>query len=85
MSSTELRLLFTKIDPDRDGKQIGAIHLGEVIAFDQTIGPIHFVNQPAWKPEPVVAHTAGFIISRRAISQSLQGNCLYVVARPCEI
>ncbi len=58
------------------------VELGDAVTAGQAIGQMHFVTQPAWKPQPVPALTDGMIISRRAFPLTRQGECVAVVARP---
>ncbi len=61
------------------------LELGDAVETDQPVGCIHFIEQPAWQPVIVRAATAGFVMTRRAIPLTQQGDCVAVVARPCEI
>jgi predicted deacylase len=49
------------------------------------VGCIHFIEQPAWEPVVVRAASAGFLMTRRAIPMTQQGDCVAVIARPCEL
>ncbi|MCS7057233.1 MAG: succinylglutamate desuccinylase/aspartoacylase family protein [Thermoflexales bacterium] len=57
------------------------VELGDGVAAGQPIGCIHFIEQPSWEPLIIRAKTEGFIISRRAIPLTQQGDCVAVVAR----
>jgi predicted deacylase len=60
------------------------VELGDVIEVGQPVGCIHFIEQPAWEPVIVRAASAGFVMTRRAIPMTQQGDCVVVIARPCE-
>lgn len=60
------------------------VELGDAVEVGQPVGCIHFVEQPSWEPMVVRAKTAGFVISRRAIPLTQQGDCVAVVARRIE-
>ncbi|MFC1464062.1 MAG: succinylglutamate desuccinylase/aspartoacylase family protein [Candidatus Brachytrichaceae bacterium NZ_4S206] len=57
------------------------VELGDAVEVGQPVGHIHFIEQPSWAPAVVRAKTAGFVISRRAIPLTQQGDCIVVVAR----
>lgn len=61
------------------------VELGDEVVIDQPVGCIHFIEQPAWQPVVVRAASAGFIMTRRAIPMTQQGDCVAVVARSCTI
>lgn len=61
------------------------VELGDAIEMNQPVGCIHFIEQPAWQPVMVRATSAGFVMTRRAIPMTQQGDCLAVIARPCEL
>ena len=58
------------------------LELGDAVAVGQVLGQMHFVTQPAWPPQPVLAQSAGLLISRRAFPLTKQGECVAVIARP---
>jgi predicted deacylase len=58
------------------------VELGDAVEVGQPVGCIHFIEQPAWEPLVIRAATAGFVMSRRAIPLTQQGDCVVVVARP---
>jgi predicted deacylase len=60
------------------------VELGDPVEIGQPVGHIHFIEQPAWQPVAIRAATAGFVITRRAIPLTHQGDCVAVVARLCE-
>ncbi len=60
------------------------VELGDAVEAGQPVGHIHFVEQPSWEPAVVWAKTSGFVMSRRAIPLTQQGDCVVVVARPVE-
>lgn len=57
------------------------VELGDAVEVGQPVGCIHFVEQPSWEPWVIRAKTAGFVMSRRAIPLTQQGDCVVVVAR----
>jgi N-alpha-acetyl-L-2,4-diaminobutyrate deacetylase len=61
------------------------VELGDAIEISQPVGCIHFIEQPAWEPVVVRAASAGFLMTRRAIPMTQQGDCVAVIARPCEL
>jgi len=61
------------------------VELGDDVVAGQAVAHIHFIEQPAWEGLVVRARTAGFVMSRRAIPLTGQGDCLVVVARPCDV
>jgi N-alpha-acetyl-L-2,4-diaminobutyrate deacetylase len=60
------------------------VDLGDPVEVNQPVGRIHFIEQPSWEPVVIHAATAGFVMTRRAIPLTHQGDCVVVVARPCE-
>lgn len=58
------------------------VELGDPIQNNQTIGQMHFITQPTWPPQPVLAHSEGILFSRRAFPLTKQGECVAVIARP---
>ena len=58
------------------------VELGDVVRAGKAIGQMHFVTQPAWKPQQVLALTDGMVISRRAFPLTKQGECVAVITRP---
>lgn len=59
------------------------VELGDGVEVGQPVGRIHIVEQPAWPPVIVRAQTEGFVMSRRAIPLTRQGDCVMVIVRPC--
>ena len=58
------------------------VELGDAVTAGQAIGQMHFMTQPAWKPQQVLAMTDGMVISRRAFPLTRQGECVAVITRP---
>ena len=58
------------------------LELGDPVKTGQVIGQMHFVTQPTWPPQPVLAQSAGILMSRRSFPLTKQGECVAVVARP---
>ncbi len=61
------------------------LEIGDAVEVGQVVGRIHFIDQPAWNPVDITARTSGFVITRRAIPLTQQGDCVVVIARPCEV
>lgn len=61
------------------------LELGDAVETGQPVGCIHFIEQPAWEPVIVRAASAGFIMTRRSMPMTHQGDCVAVVARPCDL
>lgn len=61
------------------------VELGDGVSVGQPVAHIHFIEQPGWEPMIVCAKTDGFVMTRRAIPLTQQGDCVVVVARPCQI
>lgn len=57
------------------------VELGDSVITGQPVGQIHFVEQPAWEPVRIHARTSGFVMTRRAIPLTQQGDCVAVIAR----
>lgn len=57
------------------------VELGDAVAVGQPIGQLHFIDRPALEPLVVPAASAGFVMTRRAIPLTAQGDCVLVVAR----
>lgn len=55
--------------------------LGDTVAAGQPVGQVHFVEQPFWEPQPVVAQRSGTLIGTRGPGQVEIGDCVAVVAQ----
>ena len=55
--------------------------LGDLITAGQPLGQIHFVEQPLWQPQPVMAQRSGTLIGTRGPGQVEIGDCVAVVAQ----
>lgn len=58
------------------------LEMGETVAAGQVLGQLHALETPFAPPTPVLARTAGMIMSRRALPLTGQGDCVAVLARP---
>ncbi len=58
-----------------------AIDLGAKVRRGQTVGFIHHLERPDRAPEPIVARTAGYLITMRAPCLTQQGDCVAVIAQ----
>lgn len=67
-----------------DGIYESYFELGEWVETGQTIGQVHFITQPAWSPQPVVARRTGMLIGTRGPGRVEIGDCVAVVARERE-
>ncbi len=56
--------------------------MGEMVKTGQTVGQLYSIEQPFAEPHPVVAHTSGLLMSRRAFPLTRQGDCVAVIVRP---
>jgi len=57
------------------------IDLGAKVKRGQTVGFIHHLERPDRRPEPIVAQTAGYLITMRAPCLTQQGDCVAVIAQ----
>ena len=58
--------------------------LEDVVEQGQLLGQVHDMEVISRQPTPVYAETSGFIIARRAIPLTTQGEMVAVIARPYE-
>ena len=58
-----------------------AIDLGAKVKKGQTVGFIHHLERPDRAPEPVIAQSAGYLITMRAPCLTQQGDCVAVIAQ----
>ncbi|MDZ4289042.1 MAG: succinylglutamate desuccinylase/aspartoacylase family protein [Prosthecobacter sp.] len=58
-----------------------AVDLGAKVKGGQTVGWIHHLERPDRAPEPIVAHSAGYLITMRAPCLTQQGDCVAVIAQ----
>ncbi len=59
--------------------------LGELVSADETVGYIHHLERPDRDPEPIVAHSNGYLMTMRAPCLTQQGDCVAVIAQPVEL
>ncbi len=57
------------------------LELGVKVKRGQTVGFIHHLERPDRPPEPIVAQTAGYLITMRAPCLTRQGDCVAVIAQ----
>lgn len=57
------------------------VDLGSKVKPGQTVGFIHHLERADRAPEPIVAQTAGYLITMRAPCLTQQGDCVAVIAR----
>lgn len=57
------------------------VDLGEKVKRGQIVGCIHHLERADRAPEPIVAQSAGYLITMRAPCLTQQGDCVAVVAR----
>jgi predicted deacylase len=57
------------------------LDLGAKVKPGQTIGYIHHLERPDRAPEPVIAQSAGYLITMRAPCLAQQGDCVAVIAK----
>ena len=57
------------------------LDLGTQVKKGQTVGSIHHLERPDRAPEPVVAQTAGYLVTQRAPCLTRQGDCVAVIAQ----
>lgn len=55
--------------------------LGAKVKRGQTVGLIHHLERPDRAPEPVIAQSAGYLITMRAPCLTQQGDCVAVIAK----
>jgi N-alpha-acetyl-L-2,4-diaminobutyrate deacetylase len=60
------------------------VELGERVEAGQTIGLIHFLQDPERRPEPIVAKTSGLVCVIRAIATTDQGDNVLVIGHEVE-
>lgn len=58
------------------------LQLGEPVAAGQPLGQIHFIEQPHWQPQPIVAQRSGTLIGTRGPGPVELGDCVALVAQP---
>jgi N-alpha-acetyl-L-2,4-diaminobutyrate deacetylase len=58
-----------------------ALDLGTQVKKGQTVGWIHHLERPDRAPEPIMAASAGYLITMRAPCLTQQGDCVAVIAR----
>ncbi len=58
------------------------LDLGSKVKRGQTVGFIHHLERPDRAPEPLVAQSAGYLITMRAPCLTQQGDCVAVIAQP---
>ncbi|MSU35934.1 MAG: hypothetical protein EXS36_12690 [Pedosphaera sp.] len=56
------------------------IDLGAKVKRGQTVGLIHHLERPDRVPEPILAQSAGYLITMRAPCLTQQGDCVAVIA-----
>lgn len=54
--------------------------LGTTIEVGQTVGWIHHLERPDRNPEPIVAKSAGYLVTSRVPCLTQQGDCVAVIA-----
>jgi len=57
------------------------LDLGTKVKLNQTVGYIHHLERPDRAPEPLVAKSAGYLITMRAPCLTQQGDCVAVIAQ----
>jgi N-alpha-acetyl-L-2,4-diaminobutyrate deacetylase len=57
------------------------LDLGSKVKRGQTVGFIHHLERPDRAPEPLVAKSAGYLITMRAPCLTQQGDCVAVIAQ----
>ncbi len=58
-----------------------AVELGAKVKKGQAIGSIHHLERADRTPEPVIAQSAGYLITMRAPCLTQQGDCVAVIAQ----
>ncbi|MDB4743875.1 succinylglutamate desuccinylase/aspartoacylase family protein, partial [Planctomicrobium sp.] len=58
-----------------------AVDLGTKVQQGETIGAIHHLERPDRKPELIVAHSTGYLVTMRAPCLTQQGDCVAVIAQ----
>jgi N-alpha-acetyl-L-2,4-diaminobutyrate deacetylase len=57
------------------------VDLGTKVKQGQVVGHIHHLERPDREPEPIIAQSAGYLITMRAPCLTQQGDCVAVIAR----
>jgi predicted deacylase len=57
---------------------------GTPVSAGQPVGRIHFIERPERPPEVIEAELDGVVCGIRAISTTLQGDCVVVTGRPID-
>lgn len=57
------------------------VDLGTMVKRGQAVGFIHHLERPDRAPEPVIAQSAGYLITMRAPCLTQQGDCVAVIAK----
>jgi predicted deacylase len=60
------------------------VELGEEVRCGDTLGLLHFLEQPDRIPIPVAAHADGILVSNRGPSLVIQGDCVACLAHPTD-
>jgi predicted deacylase len=60
------------------------VDLGEEVRAGDTLGMVHFLEQPERSPIPVAAHADGILVSNRVPSLVGQGDCVVCLAHPTD-
>jgi predicted deacylase len=67
-----------------DGIYESFLDVGQAVEAGQAVGQVHFPERCDRPPEPVIAHTSGILMSRRAIGVTNQGDNVAAIARIVE-
>ncbi len=57
------------------------VDLGEQVRRGEQVGLIHHLERPDRAPEPIVASSAGYLVTMRAPCLTQQGDCVAVIAQ----
>ena len=59
------------------------VELGQPVEAGQVVGRLHFVERPDRTPSEIVAKSSGIVCTVRALAPAEQGDCVFVIGRPC--
>jgi N2-acetyl-L-2,4-diaminobutanoate deacetylase len=54
---------------------------GADVKAESPLGQIHFVEQPTWEPQPIIAQRSGLLIGQRGPGHVEIGDCVAIVAQ----
>jgi predicted deacylase len=62
-----------------------ALDLGSTVQAGDTVGWIHHLERADRSPEPIIARSAGYLVTSRVPCQTRQGDCVAVIAKQVSV